>query len=251
MKSENLAQLAASVRAGKPEAVPELWEAVHRFVEMEARRYASAFIGQTTAEDLTQSGYFAMMDAAELYEPARGASFFKVLRYCLHKRFAEETGVRTSRRDAMQYADSTDLPALRDDPEGPTVEDMIADDAALAAFAGVEYEDFVAYARRLIFSALELLPDNQRTLLSVYYFGGRNLEEAAQLAGYSCKQAAFDALRRALRFLQRCSKARELRFCLDAFEDYDAIFYAAGSVGGGRFDHSGMSSTEAAGLAGL
>lgn len=109
--SEQLPQLAALVKNGAPGAALELWNGVHLFIEREARRYAAAFAGQTTPEDLTQTGYFAMLDAADIYDEGRGASFLKALRFCLQKRFAEEVGVRSSRRDVLQYAASADAPA--------------------------------------------------------------------------------------------------------------------------------------------
>lgn len=241
-------QLALMVKAGAVGAELELWESVHLFIEAEARKYAAVFKDRTTVEDLAQSGYFAMLDAASLYDTGKGPSFLKVLRFCLQKQFATVAGVRTSKRDALQYADSAEESAYRDDPDGPTISDMIADESAALAFSSVDYVEFLAYARRLIFSALNTLPDKQRDLLAAYYFTGCALKDAGQLAGYSCKQSAFDALNRALRYLRRGSRSHELRECLETFEEFTAYWYAADNSGGGRFIKTGMSATEAAAL---
>lgn len=246
--SEQLPQLAALVKNGAPGATLELWNGVHLFIEREARRYAAAFAGQTTPEDLTQTGYFAMLDAADIYDEGRGASFLKALRFCLQKRFAEEVGVRSSRRDALQYAASADAPAYQDDPEGPTVGDMTEDEGAALAFVCVEYEDLVQYSRRLIVSAFCTLPEKQRDLLTAYFFAGCALHTAAELSGYSCKQAAFDGMNRALRYLRRGSHSRQLRACLDAFEDFEPYLSAAGRYGIGTYTRTGMSATEAAAI---
>lgn len=248
MTSEQLPQLAARVKNGEQGAALELWNGVHLFIEREARKYAAAFAGQTTPEDLTQTGYFAMLDAAKIYDKERGANFLKALRFCLQKRFAEEVGVRTSRRDAIQYAASADSPAYQDDPEGPSVGDMVEDESAAFAFDCVEYADLVQYSRRLIVSAFSTLPEKQRNLLTAYFFSECSLYAAAELSGYSCKQAAFDGMKRALRYLQRGSHSRRLRACLDAFEDFEPYFSAAGRYGIGIYTRTGMSATEAAAI---
>lgn len=251
MTSGQLAQLAARVKNEEPGAALELWEGVRPFVEREARSYAAAFFKRTTAEDLAQTGYFAMLDAAKLYDEARGASFLKVLKYCLQKRFSEEVGVRSSRRDALQYASSVGAAAYQDEPDGPTVADMVEDEGAALAFSAVEYADLLIYSRRLIRFALSTLPEKQRDLLTAYFLAGCSLNEAAALSGYSCKQAAFDALNRALRFLRRGSCSRELRACLDAFESFEPYLSAVGQYGIGSFKRTGITGTEAAAIMNL
>ena len=68
--------------------------------------------GRVTKEDLEQSGFFAVYDAVQAYDETRGTSFLTVLKYYLQKRFAEEAGVRTSRRD--RPADSPHKTGSRD-----------------------------------------------------------------------------------------------------------------------------------------
>ena len=49
-----------------------------------------------------QAGFLAMLDAVEKFDPERdGGGFLAVLRLTLKTRFAEESGIRTTRRDAL------------------------------------------------------------------------------------------------------------------------------------------------------
>lgn len=238
-----LEELAAQVKAGEPGAVLELWEAVRRFVEMKARERARAG-SRVPLEDLTQAGFLAVLDAAEQYDPDRGnASFLSLLSLKLWKRWDEEAGTRTTRRDALQYAESLDAPAVAGDEDSAPAVDLIADEGAALAFTGVEYLDFLDYCRRVIATALDTLPAAQSAVLRLHYLEGRSLEAAAPLCGLSCKQAASDTEFRALLRLERGKYRRELRDCLESFEDFREYQTAAKCE---TWKRTGLSRTEAA-----
>lgn len=240
-----LEELAARVKAGEPGTVLELWEAVRRFVEMKARERARAG-GRVPLEDLTQDGFLAVLDAAEQYDPGKeNAAFLSLLSLTLRKRWAEEAGTRSTRRDALQYSDSLDAPAVAGDEDSAPAVDLIADEGAALAFTGVEYLDFLDYCRRMIAAALDTLPPVQGALLRLHYLEGRSLEDAAPLCGLSCKQAASDTEFRALLRLERGKYRRELRDCLEAFEDFREYQEAAGRE---TWKRTGLSRTEAGAL---
>lgn len=240
-----LEELAAQVKAGEPGAVLELWEDVRRFVEKEARRRAG--VGSCAPlDDLRQAGFLAVLDAAERYDPDRGnASFLSLLCFTLRKRWAEEAGTRSTRRDALQYADSLDAPAVAGDEDSDHAVDLLPDGGAALAFMGVEYADFLDYCRRLIRAALETLPPAQGALLRMHYLEGRSLEYAAPLCCLSSKQAASDTEFRALLRLERGKYRRELRECLEAFDDFREYQTAAKCE---TWRRTGLSRTEAAAL---
>lgn len=239
-----LDELIARSKSGEPGAILELWDAVRRFVKIKASDYARR--GTVPLDDLLQAGFLAMVDAVEKYDPEREqANFLSVLSYTLKNRFAEEAGVKTTRRDALQYADSLDAPAVAwDEDSGPAV-DTIPDDRAALAFTGVEYTDFLEYCRRVISVALDTLPAKYAALLRMHYLEGRSLEDTARLCGLSCTQAASDTAARALLRLERGSRRRELRDCLEAFEDFREYQDAAGRE---TWKRTGLSRTEAAAL---
>lgn len=156
-----------------------------------------------------------------------------------------EEGTRSTRRDALQYADSTETAAYQDDPEGPTVGGLMPDDGAALAFVGVEYADFLNYCRREIGAALDTLPSKYATLLRFHYLEGRTLEETAPLCGFASKQTASDAEKRARRRLERGSHRQALRDCLEAFNDFREYQDAAGRE---TWRYTGLSRTETSAL---
>ena len=122
-----LDELAARSKAGEPGAALELWEAVGRFVELKARDRARVPGCRAQADDLIQAGFLAVLDTAARYEPGEGKNFLHALAFSLRKAFAAEEGTRSTRRDALQYADSTEAAAYQDDLEGPTVGELLPD----------------------------------------------------------------------------------------------------------------------------
>lgn len=197
-------------------------------------------------EDLTQAGFLAVMDAVGQYDSGKeNASFLSLLDFCLRKRWAEEAGTRSTRRDALQYADSLDAPAVAGDEDSDPAVELLPDGGAALAFIGVEYADFLDYCRRVIAAALDTLPPAQGALLRLHYLKGRSLEDAAPLCGLSCKQVASDTEYRALLRLERGPYRRELRDCLEAFEDFREYQTAAKCE---TWRRTGLSRTEAAAL---
>lgn len=240
-----LDELATRLKAGEPGAALELWKTVRRFVELKARDRARVPDCHAQADNLIQAGFLAVLDTAARYEPREGKNFLQALAFSLRKAFATEGGIRSTRRDALQYADSTEVAAYPDDPEGPTVGELLPDDGAALAFTGVEYADFLDYCRREIGVALDTLPPEYVTLLRLHYLEGWTLEEAAPLCGFASKQTASDAEKRARMRLERGSRRRELRDCLEAFEDFRECQEAAGRE---TWKRTGLSRTEAAAL---
>lgn len=217
-----LEELAARVKAGEPGAMLELWEAVRRFVEMKARGRARAG-SRVPLDDLIQAGFLAVLDAAEQYTPGKeNASFLSLLSFTLRNQWAEEAGTRTTRRDALRYADSLDAPAVAGEEDSAPAADFIADEGAALAFSSVEYRDFLRYCRRLIAAALDTLPEVQAAVIRRYYLEGRTLEAAADLCGLSSKQAASNAREQGLYRLEHGRYRRELRDCLEGLADYEA-----------------------------
>ena len=237
-------ELAQRVKAGEPGAMLELWEAVRRFVKIKASDYAQR--GTVPLDDLLQAGFLAMIDAAERYDPEREqANFLSVLSYTLKTWFAKEAGIKTSRRDALQYADSLDAPAVAWDENSAPVVDTVPDSGAALAFMDVEYVDFLNYCRQVIRGGLDTLPAKYAALLRMHYLKGRSLKDTARLCGLSCAQAAGDTAVRALLRLERGKYRRELRECLEAFKDFREYQEAAEYE---TWKRTGISRTEAAAL---
>ncbi len=231
-----------AVQAGEPGAILRLWEGVRRFVAKAAYQWAYNSGGRTPHDDLMQTGFLAVMDAVEKFNPKReDGSFLGVLALTLKMRFAEESGIRTTKRDALQYAESIDAPAYVSE-YSPALSDIVPDSNAALAFAGVEYGHFLDYCRNIIAAALDGLTPAQAAILRLHYLDGQTLGEIAAMCGLSSKQAVNEAEERALDRLARGKYRRELRECLDAFTDFRAARDAA------KFDPYTGSRTETAAL---
>ena len=241
-----LEELAARVKAGEPGAALKLWEAVRRFVEMKARRWVNnAMFCRVEVCDLTQAGFLAVLETAERFEPGQGYGFLHALGYALKKAFAEATGTRSTKRDAVQYAESIDATANPNDPDGLTLSELIPDEGAALAFVGVEYADFLSYCRGMIGAALDSLTPAQARIIRLRYLRGMTLEAVAQICGLSSRQAASEAEERGLYDMWRGKYRRELRDCLTAFEDFRQYGEAARSD---TWSRTGLSRTEAEAL---
>lgn len=240
-------ELAAKVKDGDPEATLLLWEGVRRFVERRAWSYKTAYECKEDAEDFVQSGFIAMLKAAEKYDPACGWKFLTIFAYYLKSAFSEVIGTRSSKRDALRDAISLDAPRCGEDGDGESLAYFKPDETASLAFIGVEYENFIQYTQRVIAAALDTLPEAQRVLLHERYIMGRSLKRSAELAGYNSKQAAREAADRAIYRLKSGKYSQHLQACLSSFDDYrEYEAYARG--GSSAFYRSGVSSTEAAAM---
>ena len=182
--------LALKVRGRESGAMLELWRAVRRFVVMLARRRAASPGCRTTVEDLTQAGFLAVITTADQYEPEAGHSFIQALSFSLRKVFAEESGTRSTKRDVLQYADSIETAAYRDDPEGPTVGELLPDDGAALAFMGVEYalaelSRENSAARSIVeklLDAVNIKHSEEAIAFRAYYLDGKKKPTARQIS---------------------------------------------------------------------
>ncbi len=93
MEKAELNALAVRARDGGEETLLDLWNAVKGFVKKKAVYYAKNHTaGITTAEDLVQSGFFAVYDIVQAFDETREKSFLTLLKYFLQRRFAGEAG---------------------------------------------------------------------------------------------------------------------------------------------------------------
>lgn len=97
----------------------------------------------------------------------------------------------------------------------------------------------------MIREALDTLPERMGKLLRLHYLEGLSLEKAASLCSLSSRQAASDTEFAALLRLERGKYRRELRDCLEAFEDFQQYREAASRE---TWRRTGLSRTEAAAL---
>lgn len=184
MTNEELAML---VQSGERDKLAELWEQTEKFVAMKARKQARALegFGGVDAEDLYQSGYLALVVAADTYNPTAGRSFIGWLTLTLKTAFAEAGGYQSRKQihDPLHRAGSLNAPASED--SDTTIVELIADPGAAQDFQDAEDRLYLEQLHNALEKALDELPDRQGDTLRRRFYQNRSLEEIAAAEGIS------------------------------------------------------------------
>lgn len=190
-------ELVALIQAGERDRLPELWEQVERFVALQANRLLHAMGPDRAAlagvefGDLYNSGYFALVDAAERYDPEAGAKFITFFEMRLKSYFSDTTGFRLARqrKDPLNSSKSLDARLKEGDEDSGAFGDFIPDPKAAQALQDVEDGIQRDYTRQAVRQALEQLPTEERLAIKAYYYegltvkasGGARILERAEL----------------------------------------------------------------------
>lgn len=176
-------ELAVLIQNGDDGDLPTLWEQVRKLIRLKAVRYSQwlkecgkHIDPEDFKEDLTQAGYFAVLDAVKYYKPDAGFRFTSYLDNTLKNAFHEAAGLRTSKRDPLDSSLYLDVPCGE---EG---------DGSMLDFLGSPADDMLqieesVYNQELhaaLDQALSELTDLEReTLMLRYYFDVSYAEQAA------------------------------------------------------------------------
>lgn len=144
------------------------------------RMTLSGGAGGVEVENLVQSGYLALVAAADTYNPAAGRSFVSWLSLALKTAFAEAGGYRTRRQlhDPLRHAGSLDT-LVNDDADGDTLGDLQADPTAAQGFQDAEKQLFVEQLHEALEKALDELPACQGDTLRRRFYQQQTLDEIA------------------------------------------------------------------------
>ena len=177
-------ELVALIQAGERDRLPELWEQVERFVASRANRLLHA-LGPDRAAlagvefgDLYNSGYFALVDAAERYDPEAGTKFITFFAMRLKSYFLDTTGFRLARqrKDPLNSSKSLDARLKEGDEDSGAFGDFIPDPKAAQALQDVEDGIQRDYTRQAVRQALEQLPTEERLAIKAYYYEGQTVK---------------------------------------------------------------------------
>jgi len=240
--------LAALVQAGERDRLEELWRNVKRFIWQQAGKRILRGAEGVTAEDLYQSGYLALVEAADSYDAGRGMSFIGWLSVMLKTAFNAAAGRRSERQRREPLHQALSIDAIIPGSDGLTIGDSLEDPDAAAAFDAADFGVFLDQCREVIAAALDTLPVKQAELMRRYYLQRKSIDEAAAAVGYSGRATAYEAMARALYRLAHGPYTKVLWECLDTFTEFEEYRGAARSAGIGSFRRTGTSSTEAGAL---
>lgn len=227
--------LVALIQAGERDRLPELWDQVERFVASRANRLLIAMGDRAAVHgleygDLYNSGYFALVDAVERYDPAQGMQFIGLFALRLKSAFAEAGGWRTSKRDPLNSAKSMDARLKEDDEGSGAFGDFIPDPRAAQALQDVEEQQYQEQLHAALERALGTLEDDEEAVIRARYYQGRTFEEIGPQAPATAASA--------LRKLRRPQARKEL----EQFIEQRTPYYLR--VGVQTFQNTGESAVE-------
>ncbi|MGN8875268.1 sigma-70 family RNA polymerase sigma factor [Pseudoflavonifractor sp. HCP28S3_F10] len=225
-------ELVERTQAGERDKLPALWEQVEKFVAMQARKCARRLdgFGGVDEEDLYQSGFLALVDAAERFDSSAGSSFIGFLALRLRSYFAEAAGYRGSRRDMLDYASGLDDPIPGTDDL--TAADSIEDHAAQAPFEDVGELEWREQLHEALERALMLIPAEQAATLRRRFYNGKTLAKICEEDGVY-PETVRQRENKGLRSIRRSSMGRELA----QFIELKTPYYSG--VGLGAFRRGG------------
>lgn len=233
-------ELVAVIQAGATEHMGELWEQVAGLVKWKANHIMTALdlCGSPCGvgfEDLYQSGYLALVEAVETYNPTAGA-FSTWLMYYLRKAFAETAGYRTQkgRQEPLNNYLSLDTP-LTDDADSDDLMDVVADPAGLQWRESLENIVWREQLHEALEVALATIPEKYADVMRLRHYQDLSLAEVGKIRGIS-RERIRQMENKAIRQLRKPSVACHLQ----PFIDFD--FYCG--TGLRAFQHAGMSIQE-------
>lgn len=232
-------EIVSRIQAGEKDLVGELWGRVERLIRWKANHAMLEWGGYGGVEfcDLVNSGYFAVIEAAETFNPESGA-FSTWLVYHLRNAFAEAMGGRSKRRryDPINTASSLDAP-LKDDEDGQ-FSDVTPDPYGQIPLDAVENAAWQEQLHEAMENALTRIPEQYSKIIRLRYYEDKTLSEIAEMSGISLEQ---------IRKRELCGlrELRKPRYACHLRPFYEADFYCGtGGSGLQNFRNSGMSIQE-------
>lgn len=179
-------ELVAAIQAGATERMGELWEQVEKLVKWKANRIMTALSLKNNPcgvelDDLMQSGYVAMVAAANTYNAENG-KFSTWLMYHLQKEFADITGYRTKQGQHdplnLPYGMVAELDKpMSDDANSDPLSEIIPDQYAAATMEAVEERLYREQLHEALEQAMAEIPANRAEVLRQRYYEGKTLAE--------------------------------------------------------------------------
>ena len=186
-------------------------------------------------DDCRQVCWFAFADAVNSYnkKPEQEYGFASFAKYHVRRRVYELLGLRTSKRNPLDEADSLDAPLPGQDGDNLTIADTVADTQSEAPFDVIDGSDIAAEVKRVV----SALPEKQAAAVRGRFWRDKTLAEVSAELGISQKQM-HNQYREAIRKLRRNRRLQEIH------DEYYANANLTKHTGFRFWKESGMSSVE-------
>lgn len=233
-------ELAALIHGGATEYIPELWEQISGLVKWKANRIMAVLEmrgswGKCGIEfdDLLNTGFPALVEAVETYNPENG-TFSSWFMYYLKTAYAELTGYRTKRQkyEPLNNAVSLNTP-LSDEVNPDELADLVADPQAAALMESTDDALWRNQLHTVMEAALSDLPDDMGEILRERYWRGATLKDLAESHGTTPER-----LRQ-----KECKAIRELRkpqHACNLISFYEFNYYSCTSLQSFRYNNASV-----------
>lgn len=217
-KSKTNEELAKEAQKGDAETIEALWMQVQNLVKWKANRVLTVLEQQGRLrglefEDLLHTGYIAMLEAVQTFNPAQG-SFSTWLNYYLQSAFANISGYKNGKyRDPIHSAVSLDLP-LSEDPDGGVMYETIPDPKAAEDLEAVEDAIWQQQLHNTLEEILAEIPEVSTKVLRLRFYQNQTLTEVGSAFSVGTEMAR-QMERQALRELRKPKRSRKLSPFLD------------------------------------
>ena len=232
-------ELCGKIREGDSNALNALWEQTDRLFyaiarSVYARHFERAASCGVEYADCRQSCWFAFLDAVEAYnrKPERDEKFSSFAGYHVRRHVYALLGLRTSKREPLNGADSLDAPLQSSEGEY-TIADTLADESAAVPFEDVADADIA----REVLERVDTLSEQRRGIIHRRFWENMSLAEIAKADGVSPTRV-HNLYRDALRKLRRDKRLQEIR------DEFYANANFTKHTGFQFFKENGMSSVE-------
>ena len=172
-------ELAIEIQNGNTEYLPVLFDQVEQFIRKKAAQRLRV-LGENSGiefDELYDSGYLAVIEAAKYFDPESGYKFLTFLDRPLKKAFSEVTNVRSQKglKDPLRNAVSLETPVGED--ETLTIGDTIADDTDITAevIRKVSNQEL----HKALDNALDRLEPLEAEAIRLQYYSNLNLQQSA------------------------------------------------------------------------
>lgn len=184
-------ELVVRIKAGEKDLLADLWEQCYWFIYGRACRVllAAKSINKNTGcevYDLVNSGYFALVNAVERFEPDLNCAFITLLAMCLKTEFSEATGIRLARtqNDPVNSSISLDAPMVGSDGDtgdsfGSTIPDPIN------RLEQLEADLYREELKEIVHKKVDKLPQKEKSVICGTFFDGKTKKQCADEMGVS------------------------------------------------------------------
>lgn len=221
MSNEELCLL---IQDGETNRIGQLWDQVKKLVAKLSFRYLPKDgSSQIEHEDLIQSGFLAMLDAIEDYDPAAGYTFATYLGNHLRNACRDVLGIKTSKqaRDPINRAISLSQP-VSSESKNLTLEDLIQDHSLDYVYTDLIEEVARSQDCQKIFAEVERLDSPAREIFMDKFFHGRKENDIASRYGLK-KHKVTNIITRSLGKIRRSGIVRLMS--VEYRQDQETSFY--------------------------